>query len=160
MTVSPWNQSNIVLLFVFPATTSISNSNTKFPTTFPSTSASTPSCIITCCQNCTGAICSVCYKKYSNRPDICPCVPSSTTRSQPKPKQRAETTPTSTNLERAVMMDKDPLNKSSKQSTSPVRVPICRPSCCPRANCTKFSCPSCYRRFAKNAASCPCVNTG
>ena len=160
MTVSPWNQSNIVLLFVFPATTSLSNSNTIFPTTFPSTSASTPSCIITCCQNCTGVICSVCYKKYSNRPDICPCVSSSNTRFQPKPTQRSEMNPTLINLERAVMMNKDPLHKSSKQSTSPVQVPICRPSCCPRANCTKSSCPSCYRRFARNAASCPCVNTG
>ena len=48
----------------------------------------------------------------------------------------------------------------SKPLSARSPVPLCRPSCCPRASCTKSSCPSCYRRLARNSDACPCVNTG
>ena len=47
---------------------------------------------------------------------------------------------------------------SPSASSSPV--PVCRPSCCPRAECNKQTCPGCYKKMVTSPEQCPCVNTG
>eukprot|EP00092_Neocalanus_flemingeri_P053135 GFUD01062353.1.p1 GENE.GFUD01062353.1~~GFUD01062353.1.p1 ORF type:complete len:184 (+),score=34.49 GFUD01062353.1:89-640(+) len=117
--------------------------------------SSVPSCTITCCQNCTGTICTVCYQKYGNKPDICPCVTQGSeiqASSQAKPNAETISPPYFLNNPLSLL--------TADLSTGDGKVPICRPSCCPHATCTKSSCPACYKRYARNVAACPCVNTG
>ena len=40
------------------------------------------------------------------------------------------------------------------------RVSLCKPSCCPRSNCTKKTCPECYSLMVTSPDTCPCVDTG
>ena len=39
-------------------------------------------------------------------------------------------------------------------------VALCRPACCARADCTKTTCPLCYRRMLAAPELCPCLDTG
>ena len=39
-------------------------------------------------------------------------------------------------------------------------VALCRPACCARADCTKTTCPLCYRRMVAAPELCPCLETG
>ena len=39
-------------------------------------------------------------------------------------------------------------------------VALCRPACCARADCTKATCPLCYRRMLAAPELCPCLDTG
>ena len=39
-------------------------------------------------------------------------------------------------------------------------MPVCRPSCCPRVECNKQTCPGCYKKMVTSPEQCPCVNTG
>ena len=115
------------------------------PTT-STTSPSNPPCTTTCCQSCSGPICPVCYQRYAHKQDICPCVNS--------------TQITNNTVSSLKNIDENLIIRSSAQTSDSEKVPICRPSCCPRTSCTKYSCPSCYRKMIRNRKTCPCVNTG
>ena len=98
-------------------------------------------CTVTCCQKCNPIICPLCSKEFSQRNDICPCT-----------KEGSQ--------QLLSVSTKSPLTITTNISMVSSKVPICRPSCCPRKDCTKSSCPACYKKLAKSPKLCPCVNTG
>ena len=153
----------------------------------PSFASSDAVCINTCCKNCTNQFCNICYELFKER-EGCKCVNeqntgelryskgfesdmesiiildsllSSQVSSQQQNIQHETSTPSFTTTSTTATTS---LSTSASTAlifnTTTSRIPLCRPSCCPRADCTKTTCPRCYRKMVKYPESCPCVDTG
>lgn len=122
-------------------------------------------CTNICCQFCVSeAVCRYCYRLYGDKPgcpclqdqkdtpDCCPSVSNSTSSDSLSQQELGDNKPSS--------LPASPPSSTPSAPPAPGRVPRCRPSCCPRADCTKRSCPECYRRMVRSPALCPCVDTG
>ena len=137
-----------------------------------------PQCRPSCCPraDCTKTTCPQCYARMVRSPATCPCVDIGG--QQPDTLESSQLT-----VHRGGMDTLD--TREFGEDTNTIRgshdpagddamkpqeqeagggategVPLCRPSCCPRADCTKTTCPSCYARMRKSPTLCPCVNTG
>ena len=135
-----------------------------------------PQCRPSCCPraDCTKTTCPQCYARMVRSPATCPCVDIGG--QQPDTPESSQLT-----VHRGGMDTLD--TREFGEDTNTIRgshdpagddamkqqeagggategVPLCRPSCCPRADCTKTTCPSCYARMRKSPTLCPCVNTG
>ena len=114
-------------------------------------------CRPSCCPraDCTKLTCPSCYARMRRVPSLCPCVDIQDTEGAQSQRQNNISSVQITPIDVTEVED-----YGVTQVTTPRLVPLCRPSCCPRADCTKLSCPSCYARMRRTPDLCPCVNTG
>ena len=128
---------------------------------------SVPKCRPSCCPraDCTKLTCPSCYARMRRAPNLCPCVDireeeegeGAHLSQQQSPTDIREDSVSSVQNILTELTDDD---VSVTSVTTPRLVPLCRPSCCPRAECTKLTCPTCYARMRRTPDLCPCVNTG
>jgi len=142
-----------------------------------------PKCRPACCPrtDCNVQTCPSCYAKMRRSPSLCPCVNIVNNNinnninnnsikfegERPHLSQHIIKDKLSSieNILKDIVNDKqteddDDLDDGEEESPSSRPVPLCRPSCCPRADCTKASCSACYARMRRTPDLCPCVNTG
>merc|ERR1711973_209985 len=115
-------------------------------------------CVITCCKDCSEeTICNVCYNINQNRPG-CKCVENEA-KNFGKPVKQELHPDEVTNSEIESEIESETLDSTEEAQSEEVvkEIPSCRPSCCPRIDCTKQTCPFCYRRLILNPSSCPCI---
>ena len=137
-----------------------------------------PQCRPSCCPraDCTKTTCPQCYARMVRSPATCPCVDIGG--QQPDTLESSQLTVHRGGMDtldtrefgedtNTIRGSQDPAGddamKPQEQEAgggATEGVPLCRPSCCPRADCTKTTCPSCYARMRKSPTLCPCVNTG
>jgi len=122
-----------------------------------------PKCRPSCCprSDCTKMTCPSCYARMRRVPSLCPCVDIEETAETHLSQQQSNAI-LEDNISSVQNTLTDITNDDDNvtQVTTPRLVPLCRPSCCPRADCTKLSCSSCYARMRRAPDLCPCVNTG
>ena len=126
---------------------------------------SVPKCRPSCCPrpDCTKLTCPSCYARMRRAPNLCPCVDIREEKEahlsqQQSPTDIREDSDSSVQNILTELTEDDDVSVTSV--TTPRLVPLCRPACCPRAECTKLTCPSCYARMRRTPDLCPCVNTG
>ena len=126
---------------------------------------SVPKCRPSCCPrpDCTKLTCPSCYAKMRRVPSLCPCVNIEEegphlSQHQSHNDVREDNLSSVQNILTDIREEDDGV--TSVSVTTPRPVPLCRPSCCPRADCTKLTCPGCYARLRRTPDLCPCVNTG
>ena len=129
---------------------------------------SVPKCRPSCCPrpDCTKLTCPSCYARMRRVPGLCPCVDIGEggphlSQQQSHADVRDDSLNSVQNILTDISEEDDGVTSVSVTSvTTPRLVPLCRPSCCPRADCTKLTCPACYARMRRTPDLCPCVNTG
>ena len=124
-----------------------------------------PKCRPSCCprSDCTKVTCPSCYARMRRVPSLCPCVDIQQTEETHMSQQQSHDDIQEDNIssvQNTLTDITDDEDDGVTQVSTPRLVPLCRPSCCPRADCTKLTCPSCYARMRRTPDLCPCVNTG